>query len=369
MVVGCAPGNTANTDTPTTRSLPPEDLVTELDDVLEFTYRDRTLSLQQHAAWQILHGVLAYQQDFAVQQDGQSVSAVDYLLQGGTMKGWTLQVVTDQPNAEPGIRAMLDAGSQTGQGHPDQWLAIIAQCDVPIDQPIRVEGQDLTLRHFVSQVQWDVPRNVLREYSWTLIGLTHYLPTDASWTASDGETWSIERLVQIEAEQELGSSACGGTHRLIGLTMALRQHLAGHGRMAGSWKLADTVIRTAIAHAREYQNPDGSFSTRHFDGPGSSPDLAQNLGTSGHILEFLSLALDDEELHEPWVIQAVTNLCNLFRLTRDVPLECGALYHAAHGLVLYRARIFGPRRHDVEDSDATPATDGGSTPSPSPPDR
>ena len=35
-----------------------------------------------------------------------------------------------------------------------------------------------------------------REYSWTLIALNRYLPTDATWTASDGQTWSIERLVE-----------------------------------------------------------------------------------------------------------------------------------------------------------------------------
>ncbi|MCP3695897.1 MAG: hypothetical protein GY917_27100, partial [Planctomycetaceae bacterium] len=30
----------------------------QLDDVLDFTFRERHLNLQQHAAWQILHGVL-----------------------------------------------------------------------------------------------------------------------------------------------------------------------------------------------------------------------------------------------------------------------------------------------------------------------
>ena len=29
--------------------------------------------------------------------------------------------------------------------------------------------------------------------------------------------------------------------------------------------------------------------------------------------------------------------------TRELDLECGALYHAAHGLVLYRERVWGER--------------------------
>ncbi len=322
-------------------SAPSKDaLKAELDDVLQFTYADRELSLDQHAAWQILHGVLAYQGDFQVRRDGQLVSAVDHLLEGGRMNGWTMQVIT-QPDGTRGLRAILESGSQTGQGHADQWLAVLAQCNLPLEQPILLGSESFTMHDFVSQVQWDVPRNFEREYSWTLIGLTHYLPTDSTWPATDGKTWSIEQLVQIEAEQELASSACGGTHRLIGLTMALERHLADGGQVTGAWALADEVIGRAINNAQRFQNTDGSFSTRYFEGPGVSLDLAQNLGTTGHILEFLALALSDEQLQQPWVRQAVANLTELFQTTRELPLECGALYHAAHGLVLYRQRVYG----------------------------
>jgi hypothetical protein len=57
------------------------------------------------------------------------------------------------------------------------------------------------------------------------------------------------------------------------------------------------------------------------------------------------LATSDQQLKESWIRQAAINLCDLLQSTKDVALECGALYHAAHGLVLYRARIFGPRRY------------------------
>lgn len=339
VAAGCAPGPATNDV-----AAPPvpnsDALQVELDEVLQFTHAERDLSVDQHAAWQILHGALAFQRKFLVRHDGQLVSAVDYILDGGSMKGWTVQVVT-RPDGAQGLRAMLESGSQTGQGHNDQWLAVLAQCDLPLEEPIQVGDDTLTMQDFVAQVQWDVPRNLEREFSWTLIGLTHYLPTDSSWTASDGRVWSIERLVQIEAEQELAGSACGGTHRVIGLTMALDRHLAAGGELTLPWSTAEQVIASAIENAQRYQNSDGSFSTRYFQGPGSSPDLAQNLGTTGHILEFLALALSDEQLQQPWVRRAVAYLCELFRATRDVPLECGALYHAAHGLVLYRQRVFG----------------------------
>jgi hypothetical protein len=201
------------------------------------------------------------------------------------------------------------------------------------------------MRDYVGQVLWDVPRNVQQEYSWTLIGLTTYLPTDHTWTASDGKQWSIEQLVRIEAEHDLHSSACGGSHRLIGMTMALNRHLEQGGKIEGGWKLADQRIQDAIKTARAFQNPDGSFSINYFQRTGRSPDLAQNLGSTGHTLEFLTLAMTDEQLREPWVQRAALNLCEIFRKTRDYPLECGALYHAAHGLVLYRHRLFGPRTY------------------------
>jgi hypothetical protein len=344
LMCGCARDNPSSSGLPDrTQSVSTENLKEQLDEVLLATYAQRHLSLQEHAAWQILHGVLAYQQAFLVDNRGGRVSAVEHVLNGGSMKGWTMQIVADPETGQRGLRALLEPGSNTGQGHADQWLAILAQCGLELSQPIKIEDQVLTMSDYVRQVQWDVPRNLDREYSWTLIGLTSYLPTDATWTASDGQPWSIERLVEIETEQDLALSACGGTHRLIGLAMTLNRHREQGGQVEGVWSRAEAIIQEAIASAREYQNPDGSFSTRYFQGPGSSPDLAQNLGTTGHILEFLALALTDQQLQEPWVQRAAANLCELFRRTMEVPLECGALYHAAHGLVLYRERVFGPR--------------------------
>jgi hypothetical protein len=346
LLAGCRPSAEPESELALpSPSLSHDDLRRNLDEILEFTYRDRHFSFEQHAAWQILHGVLAYQRDFLVEHDGTEVRAVDYLLEGGPMKGWDLEVVVDERAGRRGLRAMLELGSQSGQGHTDQWLANLAQSGLSLDQTLRVGDQTVTMRDWVTQSQLDVPRNVIREYSWTLLALSPYMSSNATWTASDGQTWSIERLVQIEADQELDSSACGGTHRLIGLTKTLARHRSEGGKMEGAWAKADEVIQQAIAVARRYQNPDGSFSTRYFESPGSSPDLAQNLGNTGHTLEFLVMALADEQLNEPWVRNAVTYLCDTFRLTRDVPVECGVLYHAAHGLILFRARVFGPRSY------------------------
>ena len=324
-----------------------------LDRVLQDTFDKRHLSVEQHAAWQILHGALAYQRDFLVEFQGRRVSAVDHLLAGGPMKGWTTQpgIVLDERTGRRGLRAVLEEGTKSGQGHPDQWLAVLAQCELQPQQKIRIGGDLFTMQDFVEQVQHDVPHNPRQEYSWTLIGLTSYLPTSARWQAADDQTWSIEKLVEIELEHDLNSSACGGSHRLIGITMALNQHLAQGGALEGVWKQADERIQEAIRIARQYQNEDGSFSTNYFARPGRSPDLAHNLGTTGHTLEFLALAMTDQQLDQPWVRRAVVHMCGLFEKTMHLPLECGALYHAAHGLSLYRQRTCGPKRYGFESAD------------------
>ena len=88
---------------------------------------------------------------------------------------------------------------------------------------------------------------------------------------------------------------------------------------------------------------DGSFSTNFFTRPATSADLSLRLHSTGHTLEVLDVALTDEEFKEPWVERGVANLLDLFERTQDFPLECGALYHGARGLKLYRERRFGPR--------------------------
>ena len=328
-----------------------------LDQSLQFTFTERALSADEQAAWQILHGVLAYGRAFQVQQDGRPVSAVELALRGGPLRGWDVELVRDSKNKRVGLRALTAPGTKAGQGHPDQWFAVLAQAGVKRDETFLVGGTRATMDDFLWQVLQDVPRNTDREYSWTLIGLTTYLPTDYQWTASDGKSWSIERLVEIELDQSLAESACGGTHRLIGMAMALDRRRAEGKPVEGVWKQAEQRIRWAVERAREFQNPDGSFSTNYFERPASRPDLAEHLGATGHTLEFLAVSLPKEELEAPWIARAAERLARLFEETRDIPLECGALYHAAHGLVLYREKRFGPVEFDpVQPVSTSPAT-------------
>jgi hypothetical protein len=347
--VGCRPAMLAELpdDEPADVRPDPEVVRRSIDSALEYTLNRRRLNSVDHGAWQVLHGVLAFQREFPIQvgRDGPIQPALDYLLGGGTVDGWKLKPGTRFDDGRTGVWAMVEPGTKRGQGHVDQWLAYLAQCGLPADQSIQVEGQTFRIEDWIRQVQYDVSKNADREYSWTLIGLSAYLPADAEWRAADGELWNIERLVGIELDQNLHAGACGGTHRMIGITEAVNRHVADGGPLTGHWARAEELIQECIRNARRMQNSDGSFSAHYFQRPGQSDDLATTLGTTGHILEFLSLALRSQQIQERWVERAAMKLSDSFAALESVAPECGALYHAAHGLVLYRHRRFGPRSY------------------------
>ncbi len=325
-------------DAETSSAAPPssEELRKEIDEVLDFTFL-RTLRADINAAWQIVHGIMAFGPEYEIIAEGRVVRALDWLLQGGHLEGWNLVP------GDVGLKAVLEAGSKTGQGHPDQWIGYLAHCNLTPDQTIVARGQEFTLADLLNQTRWDIHEG--KEASWTLMGLSSYVSPEDSWTARDGQDWNLEKILRMEAAEDLATSACGGSHRLYGLTMALRQYQAEDSDQAleGAWAEADQVIQDAIEKARQFQNPSGAFSTSYFSRPGNMPDLGLQLGATGHTLEFLTLAVDKEELEEPWMARAAWFLCQLLRKTKDEDLECGALFHAAHGLNLYRQRRFGPR--------------------------
>jgi hypothetical protein len=284
--------------------------------------------------------------------DGRVVPAVDYLLAGGPMNGWKLRPGDPIEGGRQGVFAELEPGSTTGQGHKDQWLGYMAisGCGLAPEQTIQVAGRAFTIGDWLGQILRDVHDGT--EHGWTLMVLATYVPPDYKWTAGDGSQWSTERVMALEASRDLADAACGGTHSLGGMVVALNAYLAKGGKcftMEGGekkytrdgWGAAGENIDRCARLVREYQQPDGSLSGGYFQRAEHSPELANRLRTTGHTLEFLTLALSDEELAKPWVTRAVVHMCDVLDATQNQEIECGALYHGMHGLVRYRQRRFG----------------------------
>lgn len=325
----------------------PVDLRKQIDAALEFTIQKRRLNTKDQAAWQIVHGALAFGPDFPIRHEEQDVSAIKYLLEGGQLRGWNLSrgEALNPEQTRFGVRAAVERGSLTGQGHVDQWLGYLAGCGFLLETKIIVEGKEHTIADYIEQVERDAYLNTEHEFSWTLMALTTYRPTTYRWTAGDGSAWSIEKLVEYELEHDILKSSCGGMHRLCGLTMARNRHRDAGEKMEGTWAKLDERIKASVAKVREYQNEDGSLSSNFLSRGGRSADLPGEMHASGHTLEFVILASTDEELRQPWVERSVIRLCDLFRKTKPIDLECGALYHAAHGLAVYRERMYGSRSY------------------------
>ena len=321
------------------------ELCHRIDAALEQARDGRRLDAAVNGAWQAVHGILAFGRDLPLAHDGEVSSALDYLLGGGRIAGWVLRPGT------PGVVAVVEEGSTLGQGHPDQWLGYLSQCGVatagdglvgglPLDTKLVVGSREFTLADLFAQARHDIRPG--QEASWTLMALAAYLPPDATWESGDGRRWTTEDVVRMEAESDIFGAACGGAHRLYGLAAAVTAYRAVHpeGPPPGSgWEEAEAVLEDCIDRARRFQQPDGSFSVHLFERPATSPDVFATLSATGHVFEVLALLLDDESLSEPWVTRAAERLVSLLERTSDVDAECGGLYHAVHGLALYRRRI------------------------------
>ena len=337
LFVGCQPAPTSHPSfvVPET-TVPIKDL---LDQTLESNQRHRTLSSELHGAWQVLHGILAYGKEFKLTTPEGEVPAVEYLLQGNYIPGF-------QPRAgaafgeRPGLKVYLEPREKVGQGHRDQWLAVLSQCGLSDSAIIRSGDHEFTLRDWVNQIEWDTPPTIDEaEYSWTLIALAAHNDTDRTWQASDGNQYNMESLLKVESSQQLESSACGGTHRLIGISMAIAKRQQESKPLTENWQLAQQVIDQQIQQAKASQNPDGSYSAKYMHRPGWTRDLGQSLGSTGHVLEFLAIASDDETIASEWVERTARKVCEILKQCEDVDLECGSLYHALHGLMEYRSRL------------------------------
>ena len=107
------------------------------------------------------------------------------------------------------------------------------------------------VRDLITQAQWDIYDGM--EATWTLMAFSTYLPQDVEWTAKDGTKWNIERMVRMETAQDLDASACGGTHRMYGLAVAMKRYLAAGGKLGdnpeGTWEQCQKKIDDAIAAA------------------------------------------------------------------------------------------------------------------------
>ena len=227
------------------------------------------------------------------------------------------------------------------QGHTGQFLSMLAQSYVPSEFEIRIQGKSFTVDDLIAYEQATCrPRT---ELTFKLIGLSHYLPSDAEWVRNDGQKWSIARLIEEEIAQPVVGAACGGTHRLMGLTYAVKNRVDEGKPLDGEWKRAERFIEDFQKYTIGLQNPDGSFSTKWFERREARTDSQRRVQTTGHILEWLTCNLPEEHLTSPEIVKAAAYLSNLMYRERGTDWKIGPKGHAIHALNLYDQKVFNAR--------------------------
>lgn len=323
-------------------------LLKQVNQAIEISKR-RYLTANYHTPWQIMHGLLALRGEYEVKDPTgrKKINAAEWIASGVYHGGEPWFQKTPY-----GGRAHPYTTDYVFQGHSNQFLAMMAVAGFPPEYKLKAGRETITVQDLVNNSKMEVSAN--EECTWTLWALSHYLGPAATWTNKHNQPWSIERLVEIQLGQPLSRAPCGGTHGLFALSYARNMYVKSGKPLRGVWLKADNHIKQYIARARSMQNSDGSFSSEYFQGSGYSNDFETRLGTSGHTLEFLMLALPQNRLHEQWVRNGVASVARDLIANRNRRAEPGALYHALDGLVLFRSRVAGVTPRFVGERDEGP---------------
>jgi hypothetical protein len=296
-------------------------------------YQARPLNTRDHNCWELMHSIVAYGIQSRVLLGGTSgepVNAIGWLCYGNPVGGQKLVSV------ERG-RLSVAKGPRV-QGHHGQFLAIVAQSRVRTDYPIEIGGESFTLADLIESEKLGCQAGT--ELTFKLIALAHYLDSDSTWRNSAGESWSISRLIQEEIKSPIIGAACGGTHRLMGLSYAVNERLKQGGALDGQFMRADRYVRDYHRYTFSLQNSDGSFSTDWFKSQAAKPDVERRLQTTGHILEWMSYSVPAETLDDPRLVKAVVYLTRLLATDPERTWAIGPLGHGLHALAVYYDRQF-----------------------------
>jgi len=214
---------------------------------------------------------------------GGKINGITCLCWNYPCAGYTLLTL-----AEGRIAARVGYGFQQHRG---QLLAMLAFARVKPDYPVRVGEQ---VRSVADLVEYE--KRACRagtELSWTLVGLARYA-ADQTWQNDLGETWSVERIVREELAQDVLHATDGGTHRLLGLSYAVRWQAEHDRPVEGEFERAAEFLRRFEQHALAVQNADGSWGPMFLAARSAGRDPRQQLYATGHVLRWLAWWLPDE---------------------------------------------------------------------------
>jgi hypothetical protein len=305
-------------------------LRSEINQCLSY-YMQHPESIARRSPWAVMHAILPFGVEAELVSGNRKVSAIGWMCYNGVCK--TQRIF--QPT-KTGFRTNLGPGVQ---GHEGQFLAILAQSGVAADYPIKISNRSYKVNDLVRYEMSTCRED--SELTFKLIGLSYYLDQNQQWRDNRGITWSLDKIVAEELDQPIVGAACGGTHRLMGLTFSLMQHKQAGLPVDGHWYRAEQYLNDFVQYAFTLQNADGSFSTEWFEARGNDSKIERKIQTTGHILEWLVYTLPENQLESPQVQKSIRFLLNTIGAEpgRDWPI--GPRGHSLQALALYNQRVFG----------------------------
>ncbi len=295
-------------------------------------YLDNPESVSVRGPWAVMHALLPFGVEADLMAGTQRVNAIAWLCSNRVCSRQQMFSPVGQASFRPNVGDGV-------QGHEGQFLAMLAQSKVPSRYPIVVSNRQFSIENLVQyEMATCRPRT---ELTFKLIGLSYYLGTQQSWRSSDRQSWNIERLVAEEMAQPINGAACGGTHRLMGISFALKQRREENQPLSGRYAAAERYIQDYIQYAWSLQNPDGSFSTEWLEARAAAPKDDRKVQTTGHILEWLLFATPAEGLKNRRVDASIDYLISQVYDKRNEKWAIGPRGHALRALALYRQKCIG----------------------------
>lgn len=285
-------------------------------------------STSVRSPWAVMHALLPFGGDYEMVHGNQRVNAIGWMCHNGTCR--TQRIFTP---VRGGFIPNIGAGVQ---GHAGQFMAILAQCGVPLDYPLQVGTQKYTVEDLVRYEMATCREK--SELTFKLIGLSYYLDSNKQWRSNDGKTWSIPKLIAEELAQPIKGAACGGTHRLMGFSFAVKQRAIQGLPIDGQYARADKFVKEYVEYAWQLQNADGSFSTSWLEGRADEPNEERKVQTTGHILEWILFTVPDAEVNQARVQKSIDFLLTKIYDKKEYKWPIGPRGHATRAVSLYLNR-------------------------------
>jgi len=342
------PREQPSAETPDDESQPRPELspeMAELRDGVRRTllhYYNRPLSTQTNPPGALIHFCMAYGRGAEVRTDAKSTKMVNAIgaLCWNYPCGGRYLINSDGSQFIPRI----GYGLQSRHG---ELLAMLAMTGVSPEYEIRVGEVRGTVADLVRWEQLDIRSG--HDLSSATIGLAHYLPDDATWQNSLGETWSLDRLAAEELDREVDVTGPAAVDRLIGLASVVKRGRKLGLPLSGRYAQVEQYLDSFHDHALKLQNADGTWHPGFFGYRGTSQDTSGTLRSTGHILQWLVMSLPEDQLQDPQVIQAVAKVNGILAgqssrlyVSSMSPRDGATWMRALHALSVYNQRVFKP---------------------------